>query len=264
MKLKKIMLVAATLWGGLTTLSQAAIINISLNVTTADGFILRDSSNSALANGSLVRIGYFYNPLNGGGLASSAISALYQSSATFAANNSSLLGSFLEIGTGATGYTQLNGLAAGVMGLFGEEDRAFEAAPLSFPRLDDNNNQIAGSFYRGWQDATLPISNSNASPFNSLSTVNLAGALLSAIVYNNSSSATATELMVVRALVGSELPTESGEVANFAFGAGTSEILVGTGVPGAYQTIPEPGSGTLVGLGAALLLGLRRKFSLHV
>jgi hypothetical protein len=264
-KLQKIALMAAILWGGFTTLSQAAIINISLFVGTEDGFTLRNASNSALANNSLVRIGYFYDPSNGNGLSSTSISALYQPSATFAANNSALLAKFLEIGTGATGYTQLNGLANGFLGQFSSPDRLFGTAPHSFAKLDDYNNQIAGSFTRGWADATLPIKASNStSPYNSLTTVKLSGALLSAIVYNNSSSDLSNELMVVRALAGSELPSEDGEGATFSFGTSTSEILVGTSVTGGYQTIPEPGSGTLVGLGVALLLGLRRKFSLHL
>jgi hypothetical protein len=266
-KLQKIALMAAILWGGFTTLSQAAIINISLFVGTEDGFTLRNASNSALANNSLVRIGYFYDPSNGNGLSSTSISALYQPSATFAANNSALLAKFLEIGTGATGYTQLNGLANGFLGQFSSPDRLFGTAPHSFAKLDDYNNQIAGSFTRGWADATLPIEkDTNISPFNSLTTVKLAGALLSAIVYNNSSSDSSNELMVVRALGGTGvvLPSEDGESVAFSFGATTSEILVGTSVTGGYQTIPEPGSGTLVGLGVALLLGLRRKFSLHL
>jgi hypothetical protein len=265
-KLQKITLMAAILWGGFTTLSQATIVTISLTVGTEDGFTLRNSSNSALANNSLVRIGYFYDSSNGNGLSSASISALYQPSATFAANNSALLAKFLEVGTGATGYTQLNGLAEGALAAFNETvDRPFGDAPLSFAKVDDYSNQIAGSFTRGWLDGTLPIKASNStSPYNSLTTVKLSGALLSAIVYNNSSSDLSNELMVVRALAGSELPSEDGEGATFSFGTSTSEILVGTSVTGGYQTIPEPGSGTLVGLGVALLLGLRRKFSLHL
>ena len=88
----------------LSGLVNASVINVSLNVSTADGVTLKDSAGAVLADNSLIRIGYFYNPTNGAGLTNGAIQSLYQGSANFTANNSALLANFLEIGTGRVGF----------------------------------------------------------------------------------------------------------------------------------------------------------------
>ncbi|NBV87870.1 MAG: PEP-CTERM sorting domain-containing protein, partial [Verrucomicrobia bacterium] len=121
-------------------------------------------------------------------------------------------------------------------------------------------------FYRGWVDTTLGIwSGSSVSPFNTLDSVKLTGALLSAIIYNSHSDSTATELMVVRALGGSELPTLDMETSTFAIATDSAVALIGSAsgnnLSATFSTIPEPGSISLVALGGGLLLGLRRKIS---
>ena len=89
---------------------QAAIVNVTLAVTTEDGFRLNNSSGAALTNGSLVRVGYFYNPATGLGLDNTAITGLYNTTSTFSQNLSSLNSKFLEIGVGSICFNLVNGL----------------------------------------------------------------------------------------------------------------------------------------------------------
>ena len=107
--LKSLWLLICLGLAGAVPSASAAIVNISVSVGTEDGFKLVDSSESALANGSLVRIGLFYNPSTGAALDNTAIAALYNPLSAFSANLTSLSSSFLEIGTGTIGFTGLNG-----------------------------------------------------------------------------------------------------------------------------------------------------------
>jgi len=240
--------------------TQAAIVNVSLSVVTEDGFNLRGSSGAALANGSLVRIGYFYNPSTGLALDNTAITALYNPSAEFSANRDSLSAKFLEIGTATVGFVGINGSSLGYFSTDNGEDginRPYGTAPANFAKVDDDGNPLPGTFGRVWFDGTLPIESLGTSPYNSISNVKLTGALLSVIAYNATTESASTELLVARALAGSELPSAD-ETASVALGVDTSALLIGTGLTGAYATIPEPSTLGLFGLGALLFVSRRK------
>ena len=74
---------------------------------------------------------------------------------------------------------------------------------------------------------------------------------------NAASEAAATELMVVRALAGSELRVAD-DTVSFALGATTSQVLLGDSVAGGYATIPEPSVACLVGLASFILINRRK------
>ena len=245
----------------LVSLSNAATVNLSLVVSTEDGFALRNSLGSFLPETGIVKIGYFYDSATGNALGSSAITALYSAGDSFSANNSALLGKFLEIGSAQIGVNSFNGLGEGYFADTDAVDRPYGTASVNSPRLDDFDNLRQGSFFRGWMDGTLAIQSTGTAPFNSISNVKLTGAYLSVIAYNNESLSRATELLVARSL--SALPT-SDEATSFALGATTSELLIGTAVSGGYQTVPEPSSTMLFMAGATLLLAYRRKISVNL
>jgi hypothetical protein len=229
-RLKILSLSAA--FGLLVSFSNAATVNLSLTVAPEDGFTLRDSIGNFLPETGIVKIGYFYDAATGNGLNDLAISALYSNAASFSANNSALLGKFLEIGSAQIGVNSFNGLGEGYFADTDGVDRLYGAPSFNSPRLDDFDNLRQGSFFRGWMDGTLAIQTLGTAPFNSIGTVKLTGAYLSVIAYNNESLSRATELLVARSL--SALPT-SDEATSFALGATTSELLIGTAVSGGYQ-----------------------------
>ena len=244
--------------------TQAAIVNVSLSVVTEDGFNLRGSSGAALANGSLVRIGYFYNPSSGLALDNTAITALYNPSAEFSANRASLSAKFLEIGTATVGFVGINGSNLGYFSTDNGEDginRPYGTAPAVFAREDDNGNPLPGTFIRAWLDATLPIENLGAAPYNSIANVKLTGALLSVIAYNASTEGAATEFLVARSAAAAGLPSEAGVSSSFDLGVTSSTLLIGTSVTGGYATIPEPTTAGLIAL-SALFFVQRRKLKL--
>jgi len=256
-KLKTLAFSAA--FGLLMSFSNAATVNLSLTVAPEDGFTLRNSLGNFLPETAIVKIGYFYDAATGNGLDGLAISALYSNAASFSANNSALLGKFLEIGSAQIGVNSINGLEAGF--LAGDQDRLYGSPSSNSARLDDNNIPIQGSFFRGWMDGTLPIQTSGTAPFNSITNVKLTGAFLSVIAYNNESLSRATELLVARSL--SALP-DADNATNFGLGGTTSELLIGTAVSGGYQTVPEPSSAMLFMTGAALFMAYRRKISVNL
>jgi len=245
----------------LVSLSNAATVNLSLVVSTEDGFALRNSQGSFLPETGIVKIGYFYDAATGNGLDGSAISALYSAAASFSANNSALLGKFLEIGSAQIGVTSVNGLGGGFFGALDGVDRPYGTASANFARVDDFDVTIQGSFSRAWLDGTLPIQTTGTAPFNSINNAKLAGAYLSVIAYNNETLSAASELLVARSL--SALPGAD-EATAFALGLTTSELLIGTAVSGGYQTVPEPSSTMLFMAGAALLMAYRRKISVNL
>ena len=255
------MLAFSTVIGVLVSFSNAATVNLSLSVSTEDGFTLRDSLGNFLPETGIVKIGYFYDAATGNGLTGSAISALYSGAASFSANNNALLGKFLEIGSAQIGVNSFNGLGEGYFADTDAVDRPYGTASVNSPRLDDFDNLRQGSFFRGWMDGTLAIQSTGTAPFNSISNVKLTGAYLSVIAYNNESMSSASQLLVARSL--SALPT-SDEATSFALGATTSELLIGTAVSGGYQTVPEPSSTMLFMAGATLLLAYRRKISVNL
>jgi hypothetical protein len=242
----------------LVSLSNAATVNLSLVVSTEDGFALRNSLGSFLPETGIVKIGYFYDSTTGNGLSGSAITALYSAGASFSANNSALLGKFLEIGSAQIGVSSVNGLGAGFLSLLDGVDRPYGTASFNYAKVDDDGVAIQGSFSRAWMDGTLPIQTSNVgvAPYNGINNVKLAGGFLSVIAYNNEALSGASELLVARSL--SALPG-SDEATTFALGASTSQLLIGTAVSGGYQTVPEPSSAMLFMTGAALFMAYRRK-----
>ena len=250
-------------FGLLVSLSNAATVNLSLVVSTEDGFALRNSLGSFLPETGIVKIGYFYDSTNGTELSGSAITALYSAGASFSANNSALLGKFLEIGSAQIGVTSVNGLGGGFFAALDEVDRPYGTASVNFARVDDNDNVIQGSFSRAWLDGTLPIQTANVgvAPYNGINNVKLAGAYLSVIAYNHDSLSSASEFLVARSV--EALPGADAATA-FALGATTSELLIGTAVSGGYQTVPEPSSTMLFMAGATLLLAYRRKISVNL
>ena len=255
------MLAFSTVFGVLVSFSNAATVNLSLSVSTEDGFTLRDSLGNFLPESGIVKIGYFYDAATGNGLTGSAISALYSEAASFSANNNALLGKFLEIGSAQIAFNSFNGLGEGYFADTDALDRPYGTASANSPRLDDDDNLRQGSFFRAWMDGTLAIQSTGAAPFNSINNVQLTGAYLSVIAYNSESMSSASELLVARSL--SVLPA-SDEATSFALGATTSELLIGTAVLGGYQTVPEPSSTMLFMAGATLLLAYRRKISVNL
>jgi hypothetical protein len=243
-------------FGLLVSFSNAATVNLSLVVSTEDNFTLRNSLGNFLPETAIVKIGYFYDAATGNGLSDSAITSLYSTSASFSANNSALLGKFLEIGSAQIGVTSLNGLGEGYLSRFDGADRPYGAPSLNFARLDDNDQTIQGSFSRAWLDGTLAIQDVGTAPYNSINNVDLAGAYLSVIAYNHESLSSASEFLVARSV--SVLPSAPESTA-FALGASTSQLLIGTAVSGGYQTVPEPSSAMLFMTGAALFMAYRRK-----
>jgi len=255
----------SAIFGLMTSLSNAATVNLSLTVAPEDGFTLRDSLGNFLPETGIVKIGYFYDSATGNALDGLAIKALYSTAASFSAGNSALLGKFLEIGSAQMGVNSINGLGAGFFADSDGIDRPYGTGTVNSTRVDDNGTPIQGSFFRGWLDGTLPIQSANVgtAPFNSITNVKLTGAYLSVIAYNNESLSSASQLLVARSL--SALPT-SDEATSFALGATTSELLIGTATADAYKTvgIPEPSSAMLFMTGAALLLTYRRKISVNL
>ena len=250
-------------FGLLVSLSNAATVNLSLVVSTEDNFALRNSLGSFLPETGIVKIGYFYDSINGNELSGSAITALYSAGASFSANNSALLGKFLEIGSAQIGWSSVNGLGAGFFAALDEADRPYGTPSANFARVDDEGVAIQGSFSRAWMDGTLPIQTSNVgvAPYNGINNVKLAGAYLSVIAYNHESLSSASEFLVARSV--EALPGADAATA-FSLGAATSELLIGTAVSGGYQTVPEPSSTTLFMAGATLLLAYRRKISVNL
>jgi len=265
MKQAKLTLLAfSALFAGMISLASAATVNLSLTVSPADGFFLRNSAGNFLPETAIVKIGLFYDPATGSELTGSAISALYSSSASFTANNSALLGKFLEIGSAQMGVNSINGLADGFFAASDAVDRPYGTGSYNFARGDDNGVTIQGSFFRGWFDGTLPIQSTGSSPYNSINNVKLTGSYLSVIAYNNESLSSATEFLVARSL--SALPT-SDEATSFALSTSTSELLIGTSVADGYATVasvPEPSSTLLVGAASIILMAYRRKISVNL
>jgi hypothetical protein len=249
------------------SISQAAVVEISLNTLTEDSFYLRNGSGARLSDGSLVRIGYFYtstpspSPSTTVAMSSTDIGRLYSTAPTFAAAKAALSGSFLEIGTAQIGYTSINGIAEGYFALDETPvNRPYGTSPFVIER-----DPGSGVFFRGWMDSTLPIESANTSPFNSISNVKLTGAYLGVIAYNAATEGAASELLV--ALSNEALPASS-ETVTFALGKDTSTLIVGgswnegAGVNAiaGYLTIPEPTSTSLILSCAVLVMTARRNF----
>jgi hypothetical protein len=235
---------------------QGAVVNVQLNVSTADGFSIRESGGSAL-RGALVKIGVFVNTTNGSALSAGEVAALFTGQSTFSGGVTSLLGSFVEIGEAKFG----SGLANG-SGESGAALRDLTGVTTSYPfgaPYEYNSNEASGTFRRNWLDKTLPIQNANVtpSPFTSINNTKLTGLAVSLIAFNGSTVANSTELLVARNSVDTEvLPNAEGETSNFGLES-SSELILGTftGTPssGYFQTIPEPGTISLVLLGMGIL-----------
>jgi len=254
-------IIRASLLAGIIAFSsgQAAVVNVNLNVTTADGFAIQDQSSAGLIAGNLIKIGVFVNTTSGAALSGSEITSLFTSQSDFAAGRDSLLASFVEIGEARIGFGLANGSGvdgAVLNGLTGATtDHPFGTTPFEYA-----NGLDAGTFRRNWLDNTMQIQNSNVgtSPFNSIANTKLNGLQVSLIAFNASTLSGATELMVARNSVSTEaLPSAEGDSVTFGLDA-SSELLVGSSGTAAFLTIPEPGTTSLVCLASALLLGHRR------
>lgn len=262
--LKNFQKIPAVLWliflhAPLSPILQGATVNVNLNVSTADGYVINNSANSALGSGSLVKIGVFVNTATGAFLSGTNVAALFTGQSTFSEGVTSLLGSFVEIGEAKIGFGLANG--SGVDGaVLNSLTGATTSHPFGTAPYEYSNTADAGTFRRNWLDNTLPIQNSNvgSSPFNSINNTKLNGLAVSLIAFNGSTVGASTELLVARNSVLSEfLPSAEGDVANFGLDK-DSELILGifnaTGTDsGNFQTIPEPGITSLVLLGMGIL-----------
>ena len=242
-----------------SSVAYSATVNVNLNVSTPDGFTLRDSAGNNLSDGSLVKLGVFVNTSNGAGLNDSSVTGLYNPGSSYSQNTANILANFIQIGEGKINFGMVNGLVVGQLGLAGAV-ADYLTDPFTF-----TSEYAIGGFNRGWYDNTLAIQNSNVgtAPFNSLTNTKLVGLQVAAIVFNGSTVIGSTEFLIARNNVATEfLPSSDGDSVTFSLASASSDLLVGTAVSStAFQTIPEPSTVSLFLIGSMAILRSRKQSS---
>lgn len=243
-----------------SSVAYSATVNVNLNVSTPDGFTLRDSAGNDLIGGSLVKLGVFVNTSNGAELNNSSVIGLYNPGSTYSQNTANILASFIQIGEGKINFGMANGRADGSLGTFFGATEDYLTDPYTFA-----DGYAIGGFNRGWVDNTLAIQNLNVgvAPFNSLTNTKLVGLQVAAIVFNGSTVNGSTEFLIARNSVATEvLPSSDGDNVTFSLAGTSSNLLVGTadGLT-AFRTIPEPSAVSLVLIGSMAILRCRKQSS---
>ena len=242
-----------------SSVAYSATVNVNLNVSTPDGFTLRDSAGNNLIGGSLVKLGVFVNTINGAALNDSSVIGLYNPGSTYSQNTANILANFIQIGEGKINFGMANGRADGSLGTFFGASQDYLTDPYTF-----TDGYASGGFNRGWVDNTLAIQNANVgavAPFNSLTNTKLVGLQVAAIVFNGSTVNNSTEFLIARNSVASEiLPSSDGDNVTFSLASASSNLLVGTTVGStAFQTIPEPSTVSLFLIGSMAILRSRKQ-----
>jgi hypothetical protein len=239
---------------------NSATVSVSFLASTPGGFTLRDSAGADLTSGSLVKLGVFVNTTSGTQLSNDSVRGLYNANSTFNQNATSILANFIQIGEGKIDFGMANGLVAGQLGAEAGATQDYLNDPFTFI-----SGLGLGAFNRSWIDGTLNILDANvgSGPFNSLANTKLVGLQVGAIVFNGSTVAGSTELLVARNnSVNEVLPSESGSSVTFSLASASSDLLIGTAVGStAFQTIPEPSTITLSLIGSIALFRRRKQTS---
>lgn len=243
-----------------SSVAYSATVNVNLNVSTPDGFTLRDSAGNNLIGGSLVKLGVFVNTSNGAELNNSSVTGLYNPGSTYSQNTDNILANFIQIGEGKINFGMSNGRADGTLRTFFGASEDYLTDPYTF-----TDGYAIGGFNRGWVDNTLAIQNANfgVAPFNSLTNTKLVGLQVAAIVFNGSTVNGSTEFLIARNNVATEiLPSSDGDTVTFSLASASSNLLVGTTVGStAFQTIPEPSAVSLFLIGSMAILRCRKQSS---